>query len=306
MICYNLKNMQICEISEPTIVALGTFDGAHIGHLSVFSSCVTLARKLGAKSVVYTFSSIPKDFLSKKESRSIFTFEEKVKAIRRAGIDYLCVEDFKNIVSLTGNEFLENILVGKLNAIGATCGFNYRFGRGASCDTGAIKSFFENRGGCVQICDKILFENDALSSSLLRDFIESGDVERLLDVSQPYSVYARVEHGKELGRALEFPTINQFFPDEKVVPANGVYITECEIGEDVYPSITNVGTRPTVESDGVKNMETHIIGYSGNLYGSFIRVNFYKFLRKEKKFSSIDELVAEVKQNIEASKEYFK
>ncbi len=306
MVCYDLKTMQICEIHEPTVVALGAFDGVHIGHLSVFSSCIMLARKMRAKSAVYTFSSIPKDFLSKQASRSIFTLEEKIKAIRKVGIDYLCIEDFENVVSVSGDEFLENILVGKLNAIGACCGFNFRFGKGANFDTDALKTFFENRGGCVQICDKILFENRTLSSSLLRDFIECGEVEKIIPVSAPYSVLARVEHGKELGRKIGLPTINQSLPEGKVVPANGVYITECEIGEDVYPSITNIGTRPTVENDGKKNIETHIIGYDGNLYGSFIRVNFYKFLRGEKKFSSIEELKKEIEENIKSAINYFK
>ena len=306
MVCYDLKAMQICEIHEPTVVALGAFDGAHIGHLSVFTSCVLLARKMKVKSAVYTFSSIPKDFLSKQKSRSIFTLEEKIRAIRKAGIDYLCIEDFENVAFVSGDEFLDGILVGKLRAVGACCGFNFRFGKGASHNVDSLKAFFENRGGCVQICDKILYENNTLSSSLLRDFIENGEVEKIISVSSPYSVYARVEHGKELGRKIGLPTINQFFPEGKVVPLDGVYITECEIGEDVYPSITNVGVRPTVESDGKRNMETHIIGYDGNLYGSFIRVNFYKLLRPEIKFSSLEELKAEIQRNIKSAVEYFK
>lgn len=306
MLCYDLKTMARCEITGPSVVALGTFDGAHLGHLSVFSSCVSLAKRLGAKSVVYTFSAIPRNSLPNQASRSIFTLEEKIKAIRQAGIDYACIERFEDVSNFSGNDFMESILVGELKAIGACCGFNFRFGHGASFTAHDLRDFFENRGGCVNICDKIPFKSDVLSSSVIRCFIERGEVEEILSVSRPYSICAEVEHGKALGATIGIPTINQRFPEGKVVPASGVYITECEIGEDVYPSITNVGVRPTVENNGVQNMETHIIGYDGNLYGSHIRVNFYKRLRDEAKFSSVEELKAEIMRNKEDAIKYFK
>ena len=306
MLCYDLKTMQICKITEPSVVALGTFDGAHLGHASVFASCVSLARKMGAKSVAYTFLTIPKDFFSKQKRGSIFTLEEKTRAIRDAGIDFLCTENFEDVSGLTGTEFMESVLVGELNAVGACCGFNFKFGQGASFNAQNLRDFFENRGGCVNICDKIQFGDEPLSSSLIRDFIERGEVETILSVARPYSVYSRVEHGKRLGTSIGIPTINQLFPEGKVIPADGVYITECEIGEDVYPSITNVGVRPTVESSGIRNLETHIIGFDGNLYGSYIRVNFYKRLRDEKQFSSIDELKEEIERNKKSAVEYFK
>lgn len=306
MICYDSKTMQICDIFEPTVVALGTFDGAHLGHISVFSACRALARELGAKSAVYTFSSSPKDFLCSQSSRSIFTIDEKIRAIRSLGIDYICIEDFENVSSMSGDDFLRSVLVDKMRAVGACCGFNYKFGKGASCSADDLRAFFEKAGGCVRICDKIPFENGTLSSSALRKKIEAGNVEDIISVSRPYSIYAKVEHGKELGRTIGIPTINQLFPDGKVVPTDGVYITECEIGEDAYPSITNVGTRPTVEGDATRNIETHIIGYDGYLYGSYVRVNFYKKIRDEKKFSSLEELRAEIEKNIKSAIEYFK
>jgi riboflavin kinase/FMN adenylyltransferase len=140
----------------------------------------------------------------------------------------------------------------------------------------------------------------------LRSFIENGELDRLCEVATPYSIYATVEHGKELGRTIGIPTINQRIPSDKITPARGVYITECEIGEDVYPSVTNVGVRPSVDTDGAENMETHIIGFNGNLYGSGVRVNFYKKIRDEKKFSSIEELKAEITSNISLAIEFFK
>ncbi len=302
MTIYDLKTMQICDIRESTVVALGFFDGCHAGHQAVFASCRALAHKMGAKSAVYTFSSLPKS----KDTKCIFSLDERIRAIRKSGIDYLCIENFEQIMNVDAQAFLEDILCNRLHAIGACCGFNFRFGKGAVADASNLTSFFENRGGCVNICDKILYGESALSSSLLRSFIENGELDALCEVASPYSIYATVEHGKELGRTIGIPTINQRIPQDKIVPARGVYITECEIGEDVYASVTNVGVRPSVDLNGQENMETHIIGFDGSLYGSCVRVNFYKKIRDEKKFDSLDDLRAEVERNIEMAKNYFK
>lgn len=305
MIIYDLKTMQKCDINENTVVALGTFDGCHIGHLSVFAACRSLAQSMGAKSAVYTFSAPPRSYFEKGEGMCLFSLEEKIRTIRSLGLDYICIEDFDTVQRLDGAEFLENVLMSRLHALGACCGFNFRFGKNAAFGTAQLKDFFENRGGCVRICDKIEHNGEAVSSSLLRKMIEGGSVEKIIPLSRPYSVYAEVTHGKELGRTIGIPTINQRIPYGKVVPARGVYVTECEIGEDVYPAVTNVGVRPTVESDGAENMETHIIGYSGNLYGSFVRVNFYRLLRPEKKFSSVSDLKTEIEKNVRSAIEYF-
>ena len=303
MIIYDLSTMQICDIHEKTVVALGTFDGCHAGHMQVFAGCRELACERKAKSAVYTFSSLPKS--PKSGTLCLFSLSERIKAIRGAGIDFLCIEDFESVSEMSGQDFLNDILVSKLHAVGACCGFNFRFGKNASLGASDLENFFKSLGGCVRICDKIDYKGEVLSSSLLRAFVEKGEVEELLNVCQPYSIYSVVEHGKELGRTIGIPTINQKIPSEKVAPARGVYITECEIGEDVFPSVTNVGVRPTVESDGMQNMETFIIGFNGSLYGSSVKVNFYKLLRAEKKFSSIEELKSEIEANVQSAIDYF-
>lgn len=302
MIIYDIKTGMSGEldIPEKTVVALGNFDGCHAGHISVITEAKKLAVTLGAKVVVYTF-----DNLTKGSAKSIFTLSEKIKAISALGVNYIALENFENVKELSGEVFAKDILINKLHAIGAVCGFNYRFGKGASYDALKLKEFFEKDGLCVRICDKICIGDDVLSSSLIRGFIEGGEIEKLLDFGHPYSIYAKVVHGKMLGRTIGIPTINQFIPNEKVVPLRGVYFTECEIGEDVYPSITNVGIRPTVENVEVENIETHIIGFDNDLYGSFIRVNFYKFIRGEKVFESVDELKEQIQKDIKECKRYF-
>lgn len=302
---YDLKTMQECEIEEDTIVALGTFDGCHLGHVSVIRAAYLKAKKLKIKSLVYTFDKIPKSNTN-SEIKSIMTTSEKIKFIRKCDIDYVAIDDFDSVKNLEGNEFVESVLKYRLKAVGASCGYNYRFGKNAKFSGESLKAFFEKDGGSVDICPKVTVFDQDVSSTTIRQNIKAGNVEAILSYSQPYSIYAQVIEGKKLGRTIGIPTINQLIPNEKIVPQNGVYVTECEIGEDVYPSITNVGTRPTVENNGAENMETYIIGYDGNLYYSFVRVNFYKKIRDEKKFASLDELKTQIEKDVNEAKDYFK
>lgn len=301
MVIYDLKNNQKCEIKEKTVVALGTFDGCHAGHSSVLLNAFYKAKELKVKSVVYTF-----DTSEIKGQSLIMTLEEKIKAIKSFGIDYVAIEQFDNVRSLDGETFVKDVLQGKLNAVFATCGFNYRFGKNAVCNAGDLKRFFENVGGSVQISDGVEYENTPVSSTLIRNQIENGEVEKILAYSRPYSIYAVVEKGKGFGGKNGVATINQQIPCGKVVPKVGVYVTECEIGEDVYPSVTNVGFRPTTDGENsFLNVETHIIGYSSGLYSSCIRVNFYKYIREEKKFESFDELKVQIENDKKVALEYF-
>ena len=301
MTVYEAKTMQICEIKENTVVALGTFDGCHSGHASVLQNAFYKAKALGLKSVAYTF-----DTVAVKGQELIMTLDEKIKAIRKFGVDYIAVEDFERVRSLSGEEFFDTVLTGELCALYATCGFNYRFGKGASCSAEDMNGFFEKIGGSVCISPKITAENEAISSTLIREKIKQGDVESILGFSSPYSIYAEVIRGKGMGKGLGMATVNQQIPSGKVVPLTGVYITECQIGEDVYPSVTNVGYRPTTDGENDRlNVETHIIGYDGELYGSCLRVAFYKRLRDEKRFGSFEELVAQVELDKNSAVDYF-
>lgn len=299
MTVYDLKTMQICKISEKTVVALGTFDGCHLGHASVLQKAFYKAKELKIKSLVYTFDSV-------KGTEQILTLEEKIKGIRKFGIDYIAIEKFENVRDLNGEEFVNNILINELKACFAVCGFNYRFGKNAAHSAEDLQVLFEKTGGSVQISEKIVYGDTVVSSTLIRNCIKNGDVEKILDFVRPYSIYANVEKGKGLGKENGFATINQQIPFGKVVPKKGVYITECEIGEDVYPSVTNVGYRPTTDGENTfLNVETHIIGYKGILYSSWLRVNFYKYIRDEKKFSSLEELKEQIENDKKSALLYF-
>ncbi len=301
-----LKTMAKFELNEKTFVALGTFDGCHMAHKRVLSGAFYGAKKHGVKSLAYIFDTVPKSHLG-SNIKSIFTLEERIKAIKSSGIDFLCVDSFERVKDLSPTEFFENVLVGELFAIGASCGYNYKFGKEARGTATLLNDlFFKNNGGSVEICEEILSDGRVVSSTLLRELIKDGEVEALFSLGSCYSIYSRVEFGKQLATKMGLPTINQKIPEGKIIPKTGVYITECEIGEDVYPSITNVGVRPTTDEAGEINVETHIVGYSGYLYGSYIRVNFYKYLRPEKRFESSEELFSQIERDKQSAVLYFK
>lgn len=301
-----LKTMSKFELNEPTVVALGTFDGCHMAHRRVLSSAFYSAKSKGAKSLAYIFDTLPKSCLG-DEIKSIYTLDERIKAIKKTGIDYACVDSFERVKELSPKEFFENVLIGELFAIGASCGYNYKFGKGAVGDASLLEElFYEKNGGSVEVCPQITQNERPVSSTLLRELIKNGEVEELFSLGSCYSIYSRVDFGKQLATKMGLPTINQKIPAGKIVPKTGVYITECEIGEDVYPSITNVGVRPTTDENGEINVETHIIGYSGYLYGSWVRVNFYKYLRPERRFESSKELFLEIERNKKSAVDYFK
>lgn len=299
---FELSTMQRTEIKENTIVALGTFDGCHLGHGSVFQNAFYESKKRGVKSVVYTF-----DGLVRQDKKALFTLEERIKHIKKCGIDYIAIESFEKIKNMSGERFFDSILKGKLKSIGACCGFNYRFGVGASLGCEELKMLYEKSGGSVVISPEITADNMVISSTHLRKLIENGEVELASKYMPPYPVYAEVVQGKRLGRQMGFPTINQKIPENKVVPRHGVYITEAYIGENAMPAITNVGTRPTVDGENKNiNMETYILDFDGNLYLSYVNIVFRKFLRSERKFDSVNELKEQISKDLIEARKYFK
>ena len=172
---YDLQTMQECNITSDTSVALGTFDGCHLGHMSVINSAYLKAKSQKIKSLVYTFNAIPKSS-NNSEIKSILTTEEKIKYIRKCGIDYIAIDDFDSIKNFEGDYFVEKILKEKLKAKCVSCGYNYRFGKNARYSSENLKEFFKNSGESVEICPKVSINNEDISSTLIRQKITNGEV----------------------------------------------------------------------------------------------------------------------------------
>ena len=292
-----LNNEYRCP--DTCAVALGFFDGVHIGHRKILDEA--LARKDDrVKSAILTFLD-REDF--KPTNKRITTEEERFRIFSRLGFDYLFLCDFNEIRDMTCRDFCKKILVGSCNAIVAVCGRNFKFGKGAC---GSSDDLIRYMNGRAVVCEELKANGNTVSSTSIRALIQDGLIDKANALLfSPFSVTAEVVHGKELGRKIGVPTVNQQFPDSLTVPKFGVYVSRTFIDDESFPSVTNVGMHPTV-NDKLMNAETHIIGFDKQLYGKTVTVEFLKYIRPEIKFASIDELRRQIKADIEEAAAYGK
>lgn len=267
-------------------VALGTFDGVHKGHKAV------LDLPDDCKKTVVTFRNPPKAFF-KGKNELIIDIETKKRLLKGMGIDEICILDFNEFKDMSALCFLD-FIKNKFNPFLISCGFNYKFGKGATGDSKTLKEYCLEKGIEFKCCEAVKENSVPVSSTLIREYIKSGKVDNALKLlSEPFSFSAKVIDGRKVGRTIGFPTANQKFPQDLVVPKFGVYKTKVLIEEKVYDAITYIGKRPTFGSDYIIS-ETHIKDFEGDLYQKDLRVFLLKFLREEIKFSSIEELKKQI------------
>lgn len=281
---------------EKTAVALGYFDGLHLGHMGVIGAA--LAQR-DLKPTVFTFNcdtTLPK-FRSPED---IISFENKRELLAKAGVEYLFAPDFADVCTLTDEDFVEQILFDKLNAGFACCGRNFRFGLGGHGTPQRLEAIGKRYGIRVEIVEDVCVDGEMISSTHIRELIRNGDIEqanKLLGYEWQFKL--PVVHGNELARTLSFPTINQILPATNVIPRFGVYKSYVLVHGKNYRGITNIGIRPTVVKGGGVVCETHIFGFGGDLYGESIAVSLCEFIRPERKFADVCELKAQIKKDTE-------
>ncbi len=279
---------------EKTAVALGYFDGLHLGHIGVISAALAQQDMCPA---VFTFNcdtTLPK-FMRRED---IISFKNKCELMQRVGVEYLFAPDFAEVCDLPAEEFVTEILIKRLNAGFVCCGTSFRFGRGGSGDPAVLCELGERLGIKVEIVADVCDGGIPISSTHIRELIRCGKVaeaNRLLG----YDLWYRlpVIHGNHIGRKLSFPTINQVIPETNIIPKFGSYKSFVSVGGKNYRGVTNIGVKPTVENRGDGSgavMETHIIGFDGDLYGQNISVSLVDFIRPELKFSSLEELKKQI------------
>ena len=292
---------------SPCVVALGCFDGVHLGHMSVISAAKEKANSLGVPLCIWSFSEPPKRFYDPDSTPLLTDQKTKCRLIKDLGVDvYVSVSFSKEISSLTPEEFFSTILLKNLKAVCVVCGFNFTFGKGGRGNNHTLEKLCrENSVDFISIASTSIGEN-CVSSSRIRSCLAEGDIDSVTSLlGRPYSIISEVINGKQLGRTLGFPTINQKVANGMCIPKNGVYLTKVRFDEVSYYAITNIGTQPTVGGEDIIS-ETHIFDFSDNLYGKEVTVEFLKFIRPVKKFASLDELKAQVKLDIEAAKKLIK
>ena len=268
-----------------TFVALGTFDGLHIGHKAV----ITAEKTEYEKKIALMFSEHPLLMLKGENPGTLITPEKEAELLDMWGVKP-CYIDFSEISELTPEVFVDEILVKKYNAKALACGFNYRFGKNAEGDVKKLMSLCAEREIKLTVVNAVEFENEPVSSTRIRKALREGDMKSVRAMLGRYFSYSfTVVHGDERGRILGSPTINQFFSDGFAVPEYGVYASVTKIDGEIYKSVTNIGIRPTI-GNSEKRSETNILGFDGDLYGQSPEVFLVEKIRGEMQFSSLDEL----------------
>ncbi len=291
----------MCKDKRGTAVALGYFDGIHRGHKAVLQKTLDVAKEKDLTPAVLMFSEHPRKILKGTVPPMLTDEKMKEKLLREMGFE-LVAFDFKQSMNLTPAEFARTILRDKLSAKAVVCGYDYRYGKNGEGNARTLKRDLEDGEVEVISLDGIKQGEDIISASKIRELIVDGNVRRANEMLGRVFSYDRiVERGDALGRKLGFPTINQSFPEDFIVPRYGVYASVTRLDEKYYPSVTNIGVRPTVGGTAVRS-ETCILGFSGDLYGKNAEVGLLCFLRGEMKFSSLDELSAAVKKDMEKAR----
>jgi len=294
-------------VSSP-VVAIGNFDGVHLGHQRIIEQVTARARALGGTSILMTFDPHPLTILRPAgRPPLILPLSEKITILSTLGLQIMLIIPFtREFASNTAERFVEELLSRKLAAKEVYVGTNFHFGRGGVGDFELLRSEGKKYGIEVSRVPVVLFDSQPVSSTRIRENIERGSVDRAtLMLGREYTIRGLIVHGRGRGAGLGFGTAN-LSTDNELIPAQGVYVTRAEVGGKSYVSVTNIGERPTFgEQEHV--IETHILDYDGaELYGQTMRVAFCTFLRDERRFPSPEALKDQIAKDIAATRDWFR
>lgn len=290
-----------CKLNFNTYVALGSFDGLHVGHMKLINRTIDFAKNNGGKSMVYTFKNHPLSVINKDLApKLLMDNETKEKVLEKSGIDILNFINFdKEFMKLSPEEFILN-LVEKFNVKGIVVGFNYRFGYRNLGDTTLLKDLSQKYNFKLSVVEPVKFQEDIVSSSRIRNLIANiGDVKKASEMLlRPFLLSGFVVKGNQIGRSIGFPTINLNYNKNFIIPKQGVYFTIVEYKNSYYKGITNIGYNPTVNNKNL-TVETHILNFHKDIYDEYIKVYFIDRIRDEKKFDSLEKLAKRIDKDKE-------
>ena len=284
----------------PAVVALGMFDGVHLGHRALIGQTVAEANRLGAKPVVFTFSNHPMEVLG-GGVRLLSSIPERDDLLRALGAEEVASVAFtRELAALSAEQFVD-LLLERWDVHALVVGYNYTCGvRGAGTPE-TLAEIGKTHGFSVLVVPPVLLEGASVSSTRVREALEQGDVElaqRML--KRRYTLAGTVIENRRIGRRIGFPTANIAPETNRVIPKDGVYATVACVNGASYCAVTNIGTNPTVHGDHL-TIETHMIDFDADIYGERLTVAFRKYLRGELMFSSLDELKEQIRQDILAA-----
>lgn len=297
---------EIFPETEYTSIALGFFDGLHIGHRRVIGSAVN-SKGERLLPVCFTFSQSPKSVLKNQPQEALMSLEDKKSALSSLGVKHLFMCDFKGIADIPAREFVENMLIKTLKAKRLCCGFNYTFGKNGEGNTQMLAQLCKGNGVELVVLPPVTAAEGAVSSTLIRELIKSGEVHRANELlGSIFGFSGEIVHGQHLGRELGAPTLNQELHKELVVPKFGVYAS-CVTLDDgrKFCGVTNIGKKPTVGTFAPL-CETWMPDYRGeDLYGKTADIRLLDFIRGEKKFESLNELKEAIYENAKTAEIIF-
>lgn len=276
-------------------IALGNFDGMHLGHQALLKSMVDLAKKDNAQTGICIFEPHPMKLVNPKRAPKLLTsLSLRKKLLKSIGIENIHIipfdEEMLNMNGLTFLEMIKNEFDAGLFAIG----YNFTFGEKGAWDYKDLNKYCDDNGLKTIILDKYMKEGEEVSSTVIRQHINEGELNIACNfLGRPHLIEGRVVVGKKIGRLIDFPTANFIYEFDYCYPPHGVYFTVTMIDKKWYYSITNIGNKPTVDED-IINIETHILDYNGELYGKKIQIGFLSRLRAQRKFADVHALKSQL------------
>lgn len=295
------------QLEEPTAVTLGKFDGLHRGHDLLMQTVSEYSKNNHVASVAFTFDMPPRNKVEEIVANVLTTNEEKQYIFEKRGIDYLIECPFTTeVMSMEPKDFIawiSRVLCMKYVVVGD----DFRFGHKRAGDYQTLQAYEEEFGYKTIVLDKLKDSNRDISSTYVREKIADGNIKKANQLlGYNYFIKSEILHGQKLGRTIGVPTINMILPEDKLLPPNGVYVTEVLVDGKKYMGVTNVGCKPTVSDKKVVGVETYIDDFNKDIYGEKIVVSFIDFIRPEQKFNSIDELKAQMQSDINVARKCYK
>ena len=303
-----IKGIENYNLKEPTAVMVGKFDGIHRGHGLLTKKVTGFAKNNGLKSLAVTFDISPRIRLKEKDvpGKNIITADERAMLLEKEGVDLLLELEFTDELMAMEPEAFIKMLTETCHMEYMVCGTDFTFGHFGRGDVKLLKKLGREMGFKTEIVEKIKSDKRDISSTFIREEILAGRIEHANSLlGYNYFVYSQVVHGNRIGTGIHMPTINMIPTSDKLLPPNGVYVSRVELpGMKLY-GVTNLGMKPTIEEDVKRlSLETHILDYSGDLYGEHILIEFMRYLRPERKFKDLDELAFQIKKDVLAARRF--
>lgn len=299
-----IENTTEFHLENKSAVALGKFDGIHLGHRRLLDR-VLEQKKQGLRTVVFTFDTSAASFFGGEE-KELTTREEKRDAFSRLGIDVLIEFPLNRETAATEpEEFVSHYLAAQMQTSYLCAGPDISFGKGGAGDYALLADYAKTYGYRVELIDKVRVDGEEVSSTRVRQAVRAGEMEKAAAMmGAPYRVSGKVAHGRQLGRKLGMPTANLIPEERKLLPPNGVYYSRARLGEKIYRGISNVGYKPTVSEEKILGVETYLYDFTGEVYDRDMDVELLAFRREERAFENVEALRRQIEADVEAGRNF--